>query len=224
MKSHQDIIINEAQTESRVPRQSISSTFFETVILGDLTGVKRLIQEGCNINLCNAFNESALTLAIQHHHLEIIQFLLSHEKMNPRLPDDFPLLHAVRMQQVQTVQALLAHPQFSLVTRSSRVHLGKSDGIIKFDAVFIGNLAVIKLLVQAGIKLNTPDLIKCARNQGHSEVVSYLSTGRLLSPNTLNAQPAIIFQPHKRLPLLPPKIEPVVEVEENNCSNICRCC
>jgi len=79
----------------------------ELARLGDLEGVKRLIQRGVHVNTTNHCNQTALYVACEMGHTEVAQYLLdSGASVNLGAK---PLIAAVRNDQYDCVKLLLEH-------------------------------------------------------------------------------------------------------------------
>ena len=77
---------------------------------GDLDAVKRLIQQGVDVDTINCYNETALYWACENGHrpIEVAQYLLDNGA-SVNLGDDKPLIAAVKYNHYDCVKLLLEY-------------------------------------------------------------------------------------------------------------------
>ena len=92
--------------EENIPRERY---FYRAIILGDLTLVKKYIQEGIDINFKDNTNITPLVLATKYNHTEIIKLLLKN-KAQVNVKDEYmsPLVFAIRNNNIEIVKLLIS--------------------------------------------------------------------------------------------------------------------
>ena len=121
---------------------------FERVRRGDLNGVKRLIQQGVDVNTTNEFNETVLICACKNGRTAVVQYLLDSGASvilgaNPVEEVEEPLIAAVTNNHYDCVKLLLQH--------NANVHCIRVDrDLLMSIARYNDSYRIILLLLQYG--------------------------------------------------------------------------
>lgn len=141
---------------------------------GDFEGVKKLVEEGADVNFLQRGEGTALVLAIRQEEFKIARFLLE-KGADPNLgtnDDGHPLMIAAGKGNIELVRLL--------VNRGANVNTKfPGDGSALIQASASGNMAMIKALVDLKADINMEvegdgnPLLHAAR-RGYFEIVEYL--------------------------------------------------
>ena len=140
---------------------------------GDLKNVRKCISGGADVNVQNAQNTTALMLAAQNGHVNVVDVLIANKSdVNLLSINGTALMHAAQNGHVNVVDVLIAN--------KSDVNLRSINGTALIAAVHHGNIFLIKKLIDARadinlLRANRKDsaLIIAAEN-GHIDVVREL--------------------------------------------------
>uniref|UniRef100_A0A1I8JFL9 ANK_REP_REGION domain-containing protein n=2 Tax=Macrostomum lignano TaxID=282301 RepID=A0A1I8JFL9_9PLAT len=142
--------------------------YLQAVELGDLATVRRSIESasslGININCRDSLGRSALHVAIEYEHIELLEVLLAY---NLELGD--ALLHAIQEENIIAVEMLLS----SQTERQKKKDLSGLLGTTPSSsftpdvtpiilAAQIDNYEIIKLLLDRGDRVPKPHELRCA--------------------------------------------------------------
>ena len=127
------------------PRKDLD--IFSAAKKGDLATVKRLVEEGADVNQTTnpKGHINALVLAVRHDHSEIVEYLS--EKCDP-VNDDWPVRDAIRYARNSILQMILEK-------RADPTRKDLAQEAL-FDAARYGREELIPLLLTYGIDINQP--------------------------------------------------------------------
>jgi ankyrin repeat protein len=141
---------------------------------GDFEGVKKLVEEGADVNFLQRGEGTALVLAIRHEEFKIARFLLE-KGADPNLGttgDGHPLWIAARKGNIELVRLLVNHGA-DVNTKFP------GDGSALIQASQMGNMVMVKALVDLKADVNMAvkgdgnPLIQAAKG-GYPQIVEYL--------------------------------------------------
>lgn len=145
----------------------------QAVQVGNLTKIKKLIDNGANVNQVYWDNggETLLEVAISARQVEVLKLLLeAGANPNYRVFSSSPLLNAAGYGCIEIVKILI----------ESGANINDIDNSPLNTAVIRGHLEVVKLLIQSGANINifeqnTNHPLFWSIGEGHLEIYQYLA-------------------------------------------------
>jgi ankyrin repeat protein len=130
---------------SETPSTEAPSFLLDAVFNDDVKEVKRRILNGADVNQCNMYEVSALSLACEYGHATVAVHLINAdaEVEAERLGGETPLMLAARNGNVEVVKALLA-------AEVEVDHRDKKGQTALMWAAAAGNVEVVDALIEAG--------------------------------------------------------------------------
>lgn len=143
---------------------------------GDVEAVARTVKAGADVNArwCGA---TALHLAAEHGHENVVQFLLDHQRDVDALDaeGDTPLIWAAAAGSTDVARLLIARGADLERTRPVGVSSNDDDQWNPLRwAIIAGHTPMVRLLLTAGAKLGNPRLLGVAIYSGDPELVATL--------------------------------------------------
>jgi len=153
---------------------------FKAIELEAIEKIKELVDWGIDIDEINDNGDTPLIFSIKNENLDMVKFLLD-LSANPNQEDDFgktPLIYAIESENMPIIRCL--------VDRGATI--AQNNNKILLFAIKIGNLDLIKFLIEVGVDVNhcsnhgtTPLIFTIER--GNLELVKFLITNKA-DPNT----------------------------------------
>ncbi|XP_065347171.1 transient receptor potential protein-like [Cloeon dipterum] len=163
----QDVVSLQAPSEYTLT--TLEKKFLLYAERGDCASVKRIINENTNkpdfdLNCVDPLNRSALIAAIENENIELIRILLAY---GIKVKDS--LLHAIKEEYVEGVEALLEHEEkthragepysWEAVDRAQSTFTTDITPLIL--AAHMNNYEIIKILLDRGASLPSPHDVRC---------------------------------------------------------------
>jgi len=138
------------------PETETTSSLHEAIVAGDIDEIKRLIDEGADVNAKDESGYTALYYAIWNEDKALIELLVSKgADVNLTAEEDYPpLYYAVMNNDFDSVELLLA--------KGAKFDVKTFDGsTIFYHAAWMGNREIVKFFVTKGADVSTFHLAAC---------------------------------------------------------------
>jgi ankyrin repeat protein len=149
-----------------------ADALWEAARKGDATTVKKLLDEGADVNTKYRYGATALSYACDRGHLEVVKVLLEHGA-DVNVEDTF--YHATPLNWAAS-PAMGRKPQHAEIVGLLLAHgaKGKEDALM--EAVSAPDVAMTKIILEhGGLFPNTlSDALESAKKRGHQDIVSLL--------------------------------------------------
>jgi len=143
-----NFLIDIISTRPDIADVSESTFLHYAATYNDEDGIKQLIKNGANINVCNCEGFTPLHIAIMDESYAAAKTLLKYENINPNIEDKMsytPLMRAILKKDMQAIHLLLGNECVDINRMSKGAALHMASGI--------GNYEIVKLLLSRDANL-----------------------------------------------------------------------